>query len=236
MPVTSLDLPILARFLCAVESTTGMPPQPLDATPEQREAAAQAASTAKELPKGVVLGPDGKPCRTCTSAASWKALTQRAKHSTNTTTSATASTTTNPTTAAAVASSSSSAHPTTSQTTPSSLSTCPPDVDQLGRSTWTLLHSITGAYPASPSPTLQSETSTFIRTFAKLYPCWVCADDFQAWMRRPGNAPRVSSRDEFGRWMCDAHNAVNEKLGKERFDCARWEERWRTGWRDGSCD
>lgn len=53
---------------------------------------------------------------------------------------------------------------------------------------------------------------------------------------REGNEPKVSSRDDFGRWMCRAHNAVSEKLGKETFDCDKWEERWRIGWRDGRCD
>lgn len=113
---------------------------------------------------------------------------------------------------------------------------CPPDVTALGRSSWLLLHSITASYPVAPSPQLQSDTATFMRTFATLYPCWHCAGDFQAWMREKGNAPRVSSREEFGRWMCEAHNAVNVKLGKKEFDCGRWEERWRTGWKDGSCD
>jgi len=110
---------------------------------------------------------------------------------------------------------------------------CPPDVEALGRSSWTLLHSIAASYPESPSLTQQSETRQFISLFGKMYPCWVCADGFQEWMRK--SQPRVSSRSEFGTWMCEAHNAVNEKLGKETFDCAKWEERWRTGWRDGRC-
>jgi FAD-linked sulfhydryl oxidase len=76
--------------------------------------------------------------------------------------------------------------------------------------------------------------STFLSLFAKLYPCWVCAEDFQAYMTR--EKVRVESRDDFGKWMCEAHNEVNRKLGKEEFDCAKWEERWRTGWRDGRCD
>lgn len=111
---------------------------------------------------------------------------------------------------------------------------CPPDVQALGRSSWTLLHSITATYPTNPTPQLQSETKSFLSTFGKLYPCWVCAQDFQDWMTR--NTPRVSSRGEFGTWMCEAHNAVNTKLGKETFDCNKWEERWRTGWKDGRCD
>ncbi|RMY62344.1 hypothetical protein D0863_10992 [Hortaea werneckii] len=113
---------------------------------------------------------------------------------------------------------------------------CPPDVDQLGRSTWTFLHTLTATYPVQPSPTHQQETKQFISLFSKFYPCWVCADDFRSWMKEDGNAPRVSNREEFGQWMCEAHNAVNVKLGKERFDCSRWQERWRTGWRDGRCD
>lgn len=42
-----------------------MPPQPLDATPEQLARAQQKQQDddgrPKQLPKGVVLGPDGKP-------------------------------------------------------------------------------------------------------------------------------------------------------------------------------
>lgn len=94
---------------------------------------------------------------------------------------------------------------------------------------------MTATYPERPSPAQQSETKQFISLFGKMYPCWVCADDFRQWVRE-GNEPRVSNRDEFGRWMCEAHNAVNIKLGKEKFDCGRWEERWRTGWKDGRCD
>ncbi|KAF2012341.1 hypothetical protein BU24DRAFT_326845, partial [Aaosphaeria arxii CBS 175.79] len=113
---------------------------------------------------------------------------------------------------------------------------CPPDVTLLGRSTWTLLHSITATYPVSPSPAHQRSALSFVSALGTLYPCWHCAGDFREWMARDGNAPRVSSREEFGRWMCEAHNAVNVKLGKGVFDCGRWEERWGAGWRDGRCD
>jgi FAD-linked sulfhydryl oxidase len=122
-------------------------------------------------------------------------------------------------------------HATSSLSLPSD---CPPDVEQLGRSTWTLLHTMTAAYPERPSLTQQSETKQFIGLFGKMYPCWSCADDFRSWMK-DGNEPKVSNRDEFGKWMCEAHNAVNVKLGKKSFDCDKWEERWRTGWKDGRC-
>lgn len=133
---------------------------------------------------------------------------------------------------------------TTEESTPPTASTaslspppeCPPDVEELGRSTWTLLHTVSASYPSRASPAQQSEMRQFLGLFGKLYPCWVCAEDFQEWMVRKGNEPRLEGRDRFGRWMCEAHNEVNRKLGKQEFDCGKWEERWRTGWKDGRCD
>ena len=90
-------------------------------------------------------------------------------------------------------------------------------------------------YPERPTRGQQSDAAGFMRALANLYPCWSCAGDFKAWMGA-GNAPRVSSREDFGRWLCEAHNEVNSKLGKPTFDCNKWQERWRTGWKDGRCD
>ncbi|KEZ43597.1 hypothetical protein SAPIO_CDS4524 [Scedosporium apiospermum] len=156
---------------------------------------------AKKFPKGVVLGKDGKPCRSCTSFASWAAQTNASLKSKK-------------------------------QLTPPS--DCPPDVETLGRSSWTVLHSIAAAYPETPSTSQQSDLLGFVHLFAKLYPCWTCAEDFQTYIAR--TRPQVGSRSEFGLWLCDAHNDVNKKLGKPVFDCSLWEQRWRTGWKDGHCD
>lgn len=49
------------------------------------------------------------------------------------------------------------------------------------------------------------------------------------------NPPKTSNRDELAKWLCERHNVVNIKLGKPEFDCSRVHERWRDGWRDGSC-
>ena len=86
----------------------------------------------------------------------------------------------------------------------------------------------------TPTPREQADVVSFMGLFSKLYPCWVCAEDFQRYIAK--QRVRAGSRDEFGNWLCEAHNEVNRKLGKPVFDCSRWEERWRTGWKDGSCD
>ncbi|KAL2815491.1 hypothetical protein BJX63DRAFT_389653 [Aspergillus granulosus] len=165
-----------------------------------------------KTPSGVVLDKDGKPCRTCTSAAAWRNLTKQAK-----------------------------ALPSSTAPTRPSLQApkeCPPDVEELGRSTWTLLHTMSATYPEKANAEQQTEMRGFLKLLSKLYPCWVCADDFRAWMAEPSgkNEPKLSGRKEFGNWMCEAHNEVNRKLGKKEFDCRLWEERWRTGWKDGRCD
>ena len=49
------------------------------------------------------------------------------------------------------------------------------------------------------------------------------------------NTPQTTSRDELSQWMCRLHNQVNRKTGKPEFDCRLVDERWRDGWKDGSC-
>ncbi|KAF2995630.1 hypothetical protein E8E14_004687, partial [Neopestalotiopsis sp. 37M] len=180
-----------------------------------------ATTSSGALPPGVVLGKDGKPCRTCSSGSAFKAFAKSSLKPSTTTTNQNSSSTA--AAAAAVATTGAAA----TLTIPRD---CPPDVEQLGRSTWTLLHSIAATYPADPSAREQADLQTFMSAFSRLYPCWVCADDFQAHMAR--EPLPVSGRDAFGTWLCRAHNAVNVKLGKETFDCSKWQERWRTGWKD----
>ena len=59
MPVTETQYPVLSHFLCSVEKNTGMPPLPIDSA--SQKSTDDDATKPKQLPKGVVLGPDGKP-------------------------------------------------------------------------------------------------------------------------------------------------------------------------------
>lgn len=108
------------------------------------------------------------------------------------------------------------------------LKTDPPDVEQLGKSSWNLLHTISASYPSKPSELQKSEMKEFLRIFSHIYPCSWCATDFEQYIK--DHAPKLDSKDEFGRWMCEAHNEVNTKLNKETFDCNFWQQRWKDGW------
>ena len=95
---------------------------------------------------------------------------------------------------------------------------------QLGRASWTLLHTVASSYPRRPTEQQQGEMKLFLALFSKLYPRWYCAQDFQKQIKK--TPPAVESRESLALWMCDQHNRVNRKIGKPLFDCSMWRERW----------
>lgn len=110
---------------------------------------------------------------------------------------------------------------------------CPLDRETLGKYTWSLLHTIAAKYPMRPTNEEKDEMKEFIRIFANLYPCSYCAHEFRKDLKiKP---PQLDSRNALSLWFCQIHNQVNERLNKPQFDCSKVDERWRTGWKDGSC-
>jgi mitochondrial FAD-linked sulfhydryl oxidase len=194
--------------------------------PNGASATKAAGESVSKIPPGMILGPDGKPCKVCTAFRNWRPRS-------------TTETEANEKGGYKSASSAMAALAFGSTSTPSSRpdvppQNCPPDVEQLGRATWTFLHTTAAYYPERPTPIQRANMLSLIRSLPMLYPCTSCASDFGEDMEM--HPPDVSGRVGLSRWLCERHNQVNEKLGKEKFDCSRTDERWKDGPSDGSCD
>lgn len=88
---------------------------------------------------------------------------------------------------------------------------------QWGRQMWNVLHVISFAYPRNPSESQKTAISQFISCLPSILPCQQCQTHFAELLsRQPLDAAALSSRDSFSRWMVDAHNSVNARLGKPR--------------------
>jgi len=178
-----------------------------------------------------------KPCKACTSFQSWrKKLTNDASNTPNDTSNDpnhhenntnNINTTKTTTTKATV-------HNQNNEGIAQAPVDCPLDKDELGRSTWNFLHTMAAYYPEQPSKQEEKQMSQFIRLFSKFYPCDYCATHLRD--RLKTDIPDTTSNSALSVWFCKVHNEVNERLGKPIFDCSKVLERWKDGWKDGSCD
>lgn len=104
---------------------------------------------------------------------------------------------------------------------------CPLNKDELGSNTWNMLHTVAAYYPDNPTDEQKQFATSLIVSLAHLYPCSICAPDFQDSVSK--HPPEVNSRTSLSLYVCRLHNEVNIKLGQTLFDCtiANLDERWR---------
>ncbi|KAH3666614.1 hypothetical protein WICMUC_005598 [Wickerhamomyces mucosus] len=89
---------------------------------------------------------------------------------------------------------------------------------ELGRSSWRLFHTILARYPETPTEYEKSTLKQYIYLFAQVYPCGDCARHFQKLLDK--YPPQTINRQVASLWGCDIHNKVNDRLGKEIYDCS----------------
>jgi mitochondrial FAD-linked sulfhydryl oxidase len=201
-----------------------------DAPQEPVSSTSDATTKKAKLPPGMVIGPDGKPCKVCTSFRNWKPPSVASKASSS------SSAASGTVAAAAVAAGGAALAGVSLSAEDASRKDCPADVEQLGRATWTFLHTAAAYYPSNPTPAHQKHMFNLLSALPTLYPCGVCADHLRGEVAK--FPPVVNSREALSQWLCERHNEVNERLGKEKFVCSigKLDERWKDGPGDGRCD
>ncbi|CAL5222532.1 g4907 [Coccomyxa viridis] len=63
-----------------------------------------------------------------------------------------------------------------------------------------------------------------VSLMTRIYPCGECAEHFASIVR--DHAPTTETGPQLRQWMCKAHNAVNQSLGKPQFNCQFVDARW----------
>ncbi|KAL2513460.1 FAD-linked sulfhydryl oxidase ERV1 [Forsythia ovata] len=96
--------------------------------------------------------------------------------------------------------------------------------EELGRATWTFLHTLAAQYPDKPTRQQKKDAKELMAILSRMYPCKECADHFKEVLR--ANPVQAGSQEEFSRWLCHVHNVVNRSLGKLVFPCERVDARW----------
>lgn len=89
---------------------------------------------------------------------------------------------------------------------------------ELGRHAWYVFHIVLSRFPDTPIQSERDDLATYIKYFAKLYPCGDCATHFQELLE--SYPPQTSSRVAAAQWGCAVHNKVNTRLKKPEYDCS----------------
>ncbi|KAA8545784.1 hypothetical protein F0562_020765 [Nyssa sinensis] len=103
-------------------------------------------------------------------------------------------------------------------------SASPVTKEELGRATWTFLHTLAAQYPDNPTRQQKKDVKELMAILSRMYPCKECADHFKEILR--ANPVQAGSQAEFSHWLCHVHNVVNRSLGKPVFLCERVDARW----------
>ena len=95
---------------------------------------------------------------------------------------------------------------------------------EIGRNTWSLLHSIAASYPNEPSEEDKKNITNFLFGLANLFPCKICGTHLLKMLKKEG--VHADSREELVKYICKIHNIVNKVLEKPIFDCKKAFDFW----------
>ena len=93
----------------------------------------------------------------------------------------------------------------------------PQTKEQWGKGFWVTMHNIAANYPEKPTRTQKRKMKELISGLIENIPCDDCKVHAKSYMRR--NKIQLASKEKFSSYLCNFHNNVNKRLGKEEVDC-----------------
>lgn len=85
-----------------------------------------------------------------------------------------------------------------------------------GPQLWQAAHAITFAFPTeNPSSQQQAAAQQFFQAWRALIPCESCRTHWATLLDQL--PPDATSRDSLSRWLVEAHNRVNARIGKPQL-------------------
>lgn len=92
------------------------------------------------------------------------------------------------------------------------------DVRFWGPHVWATMDFIAFNYPNEPTDEDKKNIKSFFSSITPLLPCASCRTDFSTLLQKFPIEKHLSSRETLTKWLVEAHNRVNEKLGKPRVN------------------
>lgn len=97
--------------------------------------------------------------------------------------------------------------------------------DEIGRSTWLLLHALADHYPVNEGANEEYEAAmrSLIDALSVVYPCEDCRNHLRMYIET--HPPRFENKAHTVRWLFNLHNDVNARLRKPEFSVKNYATR-----------
>lgn len=86
-----------------------------------------------------------------------------------------------------------------------------------GNIIWSYLHTISVRY--IPTEEGKEEMKTILKSISNFLICPICGNHWKQIIEDSELDDVVKDRKNLMLWLCEKHNEINKKLGKEIFDC-----------------
>ncbi|OAF64940.1 Mitochondrial FAD-linked sulfhydryl oxidase erv1, partial [Intoshia linei] len=91
----------------------------------------------------------------------------------------------------------------------------PLDIQSLGRSTWSFLHTVAAYYPIKPTLKDEKYANQLMESISNLYPCPDCADELKNKLK--SSKPDTSSQKNFSMWIKNSSDISWFKKGDSQY-------------------